>query len=253
MKIQGTESRFVTSVEQQKINRSFEELKTNTPKQDDAVKVTISKEGIQQFRDSKLQETKATLSGSDKMLWDSTSYSGMIGSKLPATQVMDEKGEYHHQYSSLSSQADNLLKAYAESYDEIVRGYEDGTREVWVEDKSAEGGVRKLTKEEDLAALDKAYQDRVDSFTQNNDKKIIDALAANAKKIVEATGGRTKIAKEVRPELEKKQEELEKLPTEIGKKMMDASMSFKIKYGQQQTGKIDISNILKKINIFDIK
>ena len=253
MKIQGTESRFVTSVEQPKVNRTFEELKANTPKQDDAVKVTISKEGIQQFRDSKLQEAKAGLSGSDKMLWDSTSYSGMISSKLPASEVMDEKGEYHHQYSSLSSQADNLLKAYAESYDEIVRGYEDGTREVWVEDKNADGGVRKLTKEEDLAALDKAYQDRVDSFTQNNDKKIIDALAANAKKIMEATGGRTKIAKEVSPELEKKQAELEKLPTDMGKKMKDAAMSFKVQYGLQQAGQIDISNILKGISIFGIK
>lgn len=142
---------------------------------------------------------------------------------------------------------------YAESYDEIVRGYEDGTREVWVEDKNADGGVRKLTKEEDLAALDKAYQDRVDSFTQNNDKKIIDALAANAKKIMEATGGRTKIAKEVSPELEKKQAELEKLPTDIGKKMKDASMSFKVQYGLQQAGQIDISNILKGISIFGTK
>ena len=253
MRIQGTDSRFVASVDQPKVNRGFDELKANTPKQDDAVKVTISREGIQQFRDSRLQEAKVNLGNSDKILWDSASYSGMIGSKLPATEVMDEKGEYHHQYSLLSSQADNLLKAYAESYDEIVRGYEDGTREVWVEDKSAEGGVRKLTKEEDLAALDKAYQDRVDSFTQNNDKKIIDALAANAKKIVEVTGGRTKIAKEVSPELEKKQAELEKLPTDIGKKMKDAAMSFKVQYGLQHAGQIEISNILKGISIFGTK
>lgn len=180
------------------------------------------------------------------MLWDITSYSGMISSKLPASEVMDEKGEYHHRYSSLSSQADNLLKAYAESYDEIVRGYEEGTREVWVEDKNADSGVRKLTKEEDLVALDKAYQDRVDSFTQNNDKKIIDALAANAKKIMEATGGRTKIAKEVSPELEK-------LPADIGKKMKDAAMSFKVQFGLQQAGQVDISNILKGISIFGAK
>ena len=104
-----------------------------------------------------------------------------------------------------------------------------------------------------LDELDKAYQDRVDSFTQNNDKKIIDALASNAKKIMEATGGRTKIAKEVSPELEKKQAELEKLPTDIGKKMKDASMSFKVQYGLQQAGQIDISNILKGISIFGTK
>lgn len=52
MKIQGAESRFVANTTQPKITSSFEELKANTPKQDDAVKVTISKEGIQQFKNN---------------------------------------------------------------------------------------------------------------------------------------------------------------------------------------------------------
>lgn len=98
--------------------------------------------------------------------------------------------------------------------------------------------------------MNTTIQDRVDSFARNNDKKTIDALAENAKKIVEATGGRTKIAKEVEPELEKKQAELEARPIDIGKKMKEASMSFKMQYGFQQAGKVDVSNILKGISIF---
>ncbi len=70
---------------------------------------------------------------------------------------------------------------------------------------------------------------------------------------MEATGGRTKIAKEVSPELEKKQAEFEKLPTDMGKKMKDAAISFKVQYGLQQAGQIDISNILKGISIFGTK
>lgn len=45
------------------------------------------------------------------------------------------------------------MKAYAELYDEIVRGYEDGTREIYV---AGGDGPRRLTKEEELDALDAA-------------------------------------------------------------------------------------------------
>lgn len=249
MKIQGTEHTYTSNIEQTKITRSFEEMKANTPKRDDAASVMISKEGIQKFHDSKLQEAKAGLVGSDKVLWYSTSYSGMIVSKLPASEVMDEKGEYHHQHTSLSSQADNLLKAYAESYDEIVRGYENGTREVWVEDKNAEGGIRKLTKEEDLAELDKAYQKSVETFEKKNDPKVIDALADMEKKMASLRQKSGNIKKQD-SEIENLKAERQKLPTDMGKKMLDASKSFKVQYGLKQAGQIDIASILKGINIF---
>ena len=53
----------------------------------------------------------------------------------------------------------NYVKAYAELYDEIVKGYENGTREIYV---AAENGPRKLTKDEELSNLDAAYKKTVD-------------------------------------------------------------------------------------------
>lgn len=46
MRIQTPEARYETAVSNVKISNSLEEMKKNTPEQDDALKLTISKEGI---------------------------------------------------------------------------------------------------------------------------------------------------------------------------------------------------------------
>lgn len=56
--------------------------------------------------------------------------------------------EIEGSYQSISDKADDLLKAYAESYDEIRKGYADGTREAYIADSTSETGYRKLTMEE---------------------------------------------------------------------------------------------------------
>ena len=56
---------------------------------------------------------------------------------------------------SVTDRANGYISAYASMYDEIVRGYENGTREIYVED---EFGMHRLTKEEELKALEEAYK-----------------------------------------------------------------------------------------------
>lgn len=251
MRIQGAETRYVATTDSVKITKSFEELKANTPKQDDGVKMSISKEGIERFRNSIMETSKKELGNTGVMLTD---YRSMISSKLPSTYgEQKENGEYERIYQSVSDKADSLLKAYAESYDEIQKGYADGTREAYVADDTSETGYRKLTKEEELAELDKAYKQHTTEFEHNNNSKIISALAENAKKIKEATGGRAKIATATVEDLEKRKAEVDKLPSDMGKKLQDAAMSFKVQYGLSQTGKIDISNMLKGISVFGTK
>lgn len=54
------------------------------------------------------------------------------------------------------------MRAYGNLYDEIVQGYKDGTIERYVEDTTSETGFRKMTMEEELADLDKAFQSVAD-------------------------------------------------------------------------------------------
>ena len=63
---------------------------------------------------------------------------------------------------SLSDRAVDYIKAYGNLYDEIVQGYKDGTIERYVEDETSETGFRRMTMEEELADLDKAFQSVAD-------------------------------------------------------------------------------------------
>lgn len=251
MRIQTSEVRYETGISNVKLSNSIEEMKKNTPEQDNAINLTLSKEGMEKFRDNIKVEAKKSLGNSDVILTD---YRTMISSKLPSTYGEKRAdGEYERVYQSISDKAESLLKAYAESYDEIQKGYAEGTRESYIADNTTETGYRKLTKEEEIAELDKAYQQHVTEFERNNDTGLLKALAAHAKKAMEMAGSKSKNTSETKNNLEKRIEETKKLPDDVGRKLLDASLNFKVQYGLSQIGKIDISNLLKGINIFGIK
>lgn len=251
IRIQQPEARYETAVSNVKISNSLDEMKKNTPEQSDALKLTISKEGIEKFRDSIKVEAKKSLGNTDVILTD---YRSMISSKLSSNYGEKmELGKAEGAYQSISDKADDLLRAYAESYDEIRKGYEDGTREAYIADNTSETGYRKLSMEEEIGELDKAYQQHVKEFERNNDTGLLRAMAEHAKKAIAMSGGRAQIASANKNNLEKRLEETEKLPKDVGKKLMEASVAFKSKYDLQQVGKVDISNLLKGINIFGTK
>ena len=60
---------------------------------------------------------------------------------------------------------DNLAEAYTSLYDEIIKGYETGTREINVLDSNSEKGYRTLTMQEELENLESAYEKAVQNMT----------------------------------------------------------------------------------------
>lgn len=52
----------------------------------------------------------------------------------------------------------DYVRAYKKLYDEIIQGYQKGTRERYVEEKTSETGYRKMTMEEELDGLEKAFR-----------------------------------------------------------------------------------------------
>lgn len=127
-----------------------------------AFRVTISEEGAKSYRDSlhNFAEYKAAAYDERSELID-------IMSKSVVDIAGEIESDLHLRYTGLNTEAGgekcgagdfagNLLKAYTDIYQEIKKGYADGTREIWTADNSAENGYRKVTEEEELAALDKA-------------------------------------------------------------------------------------------------
>ena len=177
-----------------------------------------------------------------------TDYSHELASRMPSIYgEKDADGEYSlRKFFSVSDTANNLLKAYASLYDEIVKGHEAGTRETYVEDKTAEGGYRKLTMEEELNELDKAYKDYADRYASNRDKHIMDILSAHAKKVSEISGGRTSIANKAKALLEKYKND--PVPEDFSSRMLKAANTFVQQYKVNRG--MDINSLLSGISIF---
>lgn len=145
----------------------------------------------------------------------------------------------------VAGRADGYLKAYAELYDEIVQGYEDGTREIYV---AGEDGPRKLTKEEELDALDAAYRKTVDSFvemewTNQNAHSII---GEEAEKIAKISRRETKAAGFLK---EQKARGIDKVPENLNQKMLSAAALFKEKYAAFNPNAGTFSQLLAGIKI----
>ena len=140
------------------------------PKADNAVKVSISQEGIEKYRkqtrekgtsgrviakgnkESVIRQAKQTASA-----LAANAYGGELAGELEKL-----KGQRTGSAYAIADQMEDSVRAYGNLYDEIVRGYQNGTRERYVEDENSETGFRKMTMEEELSGLDRAFQKMAD-------------------------------------------------------------------------------------------
>lgn len=140
------------------------DTQTNIEKTD--VMLSISKEAMESYRnriqqsgqenyDDIIQRRELLKSGKIKDI----DYGYEISKK--AAEWNKEAAKSGQNTLSTTDRKKGYAEAYAELYDEIVQGYEAGTREIYVAD---ENGTRKLTKDEELSNLDAAYKRSVDDF-----------------------------------------------------------------------------------------
>ena len=131
-----------------------------------SVKLSISNDGMEHYRkhiqqngqetyDDILQRRELLKSGKIS----DVDYGYEISKK--AAELNKDAANAGKKALSTTDRANGYVAVYAELYDEIVQGYESGTREIYVTD---ENGTHKLTKDEELSNLDAAYKKTVDDF-----------------------------------------------------------------------------------------
>ena len=149
----GTE--WFQNMKMQKLDRNAPEAQPSQA--DRAVNVTISREGFES-----LQNGGKAMGQKESIIQASKSIGANYGYRL-SEEAGKLKGQRDNGVAySLSDRAADYVKAYGNLYDEIVQGYKDGTIERYVEDETSETGFRRMTMEEELADLDKAFQSMAD-------------------------------------------------------------------------------------------
>ena len=229
-------------------------------KKEEPIKIDISQEGREQYRKSLsarnqgkmgIESAKAQKNIIRHLSMDSDFESKFHKEAEMVSAAAREKGTA----ISVQGKAENYFNTYAKMYDEIVQGYEAGTRETYV---SEEGGYRKLTKEEELSALDKAFGKIAEDFEKR------ETVNQNARNIIEegfkkfapyrkAKSGSTTAVDEKETKADstmtttetESKETVSNVIEGISKKMINAADLFKASYG-----KGDLATLLAGIKMF---
>lgn len=229
-------------------------------KKEEPIKIDISQAGREQYRKSLaahnqgkmgLESVQAQKNIIKHLRMDSDFESKFHKEAGIMSAAAKEKGTI----MSVKDKAENYFSTYAKLYDEIVQGYEAGIRETYV---SEEGVYRKLTKEEELSALDKAFGKIAGDFEKR------ETINQNARNIIEEgfkkfapykkakAGSTTAVAhKETKADSTAITTEKESKETAsnvivgISKRMINAADLFKAGYG-----KSDFATLLSGIKLF---
>lgn len=189
-------------------------MEENSP----AYSVSISREGL-----AKLNASKGDASmGIQKV----EEYKGIL-SKAQIDVTGTIEADFHHRYTKLNGKdnrddlsaeefAKNALSTYADMFDEIKKGYADGTREIYIADSKTEFGYRRATEEDEIAALDAAFDfhaSYTDAYVRfvNEDK---DAMLSGMQRTQDMWDSQKSRAMAKQEEYEQEQRELRKAEEE---------------------------------------
>ena len=230
----------------QEENRQTNEKRTA----EQSVKLSISNEGREYYRNSIQQNGQETyddvLQRREQLKNEKISvidYGYEISKK--AAGWNKEAANTGRNVLSTTDRANGYVAAYAELYDEIIQGYEAGTREIYVAD---ENGTHKITRDEELSALDAAYKKTVDDFVtmEKTNQHAREIISEEMDKISKITSRSTLAATYIE---EQKTREEDEISENLGEKMYEAIFSFKEKYAMFQSNMDNLSQLLMSVKI----
>ena len=215
-----------------------------------SVKLSISNEGREYYRNSIQQNGQETyddvLRRREQLKNEKISiidYGYEISKK--AAEWNKEAANARRNVVSTTDRANGYVAAYAELYDEIIQGYEAGTREIYVAD---ENGTRKLTRDEELSTLDAAYKKTVDDFVtmEKRNQHAREIISEEMDKISKITSRSTLAATYIEEQKTRGEDEI---PENLGEKMYEAIFSFKEKYAMFHSNMDNLSQLLMSVKI----
>lgn len=230
----------------QEENRQTNEKRTA----EQSVKLSISNEGREYYRNSIQQNGQETyddvLQRREQLINEKISvidYGYEISKK--AAGWNKEAANTGRNVVSTTDRANGYVAAYAELYDEIIQGYEAGTREIYVAD---ENGTRKLTRDEELSTLDAAYKKTVDDFVtmEKRNQHAREIISEEMDKISKITSRSTLAATYIEEQKTRGEDEI---PENLGEKMYEAIFSFKEKYAMLHSNMDNLSQLLMSVKI----
>lgn len=209
------------------------------------VKISISGEGKEYYRNSIRQNKQETyedvLQRKEQLKkFSFTDYSYEI-QKRAAQQ--NESADTKRSTLSTADKANSYVRAYAELYDEIILGYENGTREMYTAD---ENGTHKLTKDEEINALDAAYMKTVDDFVEmeKTNQHAREIISEEMEKISKISPGSALASTYLE---QQKTKSTDDIPENLNEKMYRAIISFKEQYAMFNPKEDELSQLLMSI------
>lgn len=149
-----------------------------------AVSLSISKEGMEKC-DQKTEFLRQHIVLSSH--YYETKFNYDLNKAMDNSFINSKHRDNEYLLEDLSAEdwANCLMDTYAKAYDEIMTGYETGTRELYVPDENEESGFRKLTKEDELVMLRKEMSNQVDYLDRINEatQKAIEEKKKNSYEI----------------------------------------------------------------------
>lgn len=197
---------------------STEEANKRPTDNNAAYSVSISREGMARLNASKGE--------SSMEIQKAEEYKSILSkSQIDVSGTIES--DFHHRYTKLNGKdnrddlgaeefAKNALSTYADMLDEIKGGYAEGTREIYIADSKAEFGYRRATEEEEIAALDAAFDfhaSYTDAYVRfvNEDK---DAMLSGMQRTRDEWDSQKSRAMAKQEEYEREQRELRKAENE---------------------------------------
>ncbi len=184
----------VFELAKQQNNKPVRFNETELGKNNPVVKVNISKEGLMALHGSKLPGSIDIKAEQERMRYASEhqpteSYYYRMAREMNST--LEQKRTENNGNLTIEDRENALMSSFKTIADEIVQGYDSGTRVRFIEDPTSEDGYRRLTKEDELEILQKEFDDIAESKFSKRQQEAVEEIAKSLEslqKILEKRG-----------------------------------------------------------------